>query len=139
MIAIVRIAGRVGIRQEIAETLDRLRLRRKFVCAVYEEKPEIIGMVKKVKDFVAYGKIDEEFMARLLAARGKKKDGKSISEEEAKKIAKEFFAGKKLEELGVKPFFRLHPPRGGIDSKHHYPKGVLGKHDNIKELIERML
>ena len=49
-------------------------------------------------------------------------------------------AGKKPEEIGIKPFFRLHPARGGIKSKLHYPKGVLGNHkENINKLIERML
>ena len=48
--------------------------------------------------------------------------------------------GKKYDELGIKPFFRLHPPRGGIRSKVHYPEGVLGNHkEKINELVERML
>ena len=48
----------------------------------------------------------------------------------------------KYEEVNVKPFFRLHPPRKGIESKKHFGvgKGVLGNHkDKINKLIERML
>ena len=55
-------------------------------------------------------------------------------------MAKDILAGKKPEDLGLKPFFGLHPARGGIDSKYHYPKGVLGDHgENINKLIMKML
>ena len=61
----------------------------------------------------------------------------------AEKIISEIFDGKlekRLSDFGIKPFFRLHPPRGGIKSKLHFPKGVLGDHgDKINLLIERML
>ena len=36
--------------------------------------------------------------------------------------------------------FHLNPPKGGIKSKMHFPKGVLGNNkDKINELIERMI
>ena len=50
--------------------------------------------------------------------------------------------GKTPEHLGLKPFFRLHSPRGGINSKAHFPvrKGVLGDNkEKINELVKRML
>ena len=45
---------------------------------------------------------------------------------------------KGLEELGLKPFFRLHPPRGGIESKKHFGvgKGVLGDNKKLSSKIE---
>jgi large subunit ribosomal protein L30 len=118
-IVVIRISGMIGIRKDIAETLDRLRLRRKYACVVVESTPENLGMIKKVRDFVAFGEINSETEKELVSKRGKKDaEGK------------------------IKPFFRLHPPRGGIDSKKHFgvAKGVLG--DNGKEinnLIIRML
>jgi large subunit ribosomal protein L30 len=40
----------------------------------------------------------------------------------------------------IKPFFRLHPPRGGINSKEKFPKGSLGDNqEKINELVRRML
>jgi large subunit ribosomal protein L30 len=119
-IAVIRIKGMVKVKQPIVETLYRLKLRRKYVCVLIDEKnKELMGMVKKVRDFVAYGPISAEMEKKLIEARGKKDA-----------------------EGQVKPFFRLHPPRGGIDSKVHYPKGkgVLGDNkDDINKLIERML
>lgn len=120
MIAIIRIKGQVGLKKEIVETLHRLRLRRKFSCIVFEKPNEIqLGMIKKVRDFVAYGEISEEVYKELVKKRGiKDKEGK------------------------LKPFFRLHPPRKGIESKKHFGvgKGVLGDNkEKINELVLRML
>ncbi len=115
MIAVIRISGQVGLRSEIKETLKRLKLKKKYTCVVFENPTEIQkGMVKKVKDFVAYGEINKETYEKLKKERGKR---------------------------GTK-FFRLHPPRGGIDSKKHFgvKKGVLGNNkEKINDLIERML
>lgn len=115
MIAIIRIHGEVKIRKVIVETLNRLNLKRKYTCIVLEKPTEIeLGMIEKVKDFVAFGEIDKETYKKLVDARGQQ---------------------------GTK-FFRLHPPRGGIDSKKHFGvgKGVLGNHKKeIDKLLLRML
>jgi large subunit ribosomal protein L30 len=117
MICIIRIKGSVGLRKDIVETLDRLRVKRKYSCVVIKPTKEKLGMVKKVRDFVAFGEISEETYKKLKEKRGKK-DSK----------------GK------LKPFFRLHPPRKGIKSKEHFPKGVLGDNGKkINDLVERML
>ncbi len=119
MIAIIRIHGMVKMNKKIEETLYRLRLRKKYACVVFQNPTEEqIGMIKKVRNFVAYGEIDEATYKELVEKRGKKDDGK------------------------LKPFFRLHPPRGGIDSKKHFGvgKGVLGDNGKkINDLIRRML
>ena len=117
-IAVMRIKGQVGIKRPVKETLSRLRLRKKYVCVVFESpSKEILGMVKKMKDFVAFGEISEETYKMLVEKRGKK-DGE-----------------------GIKAFFRLHPPRGGIESKKHFGvgKGVLGDNKKMDELVRRML
>ena len=142
MIVVIRIGGLVKVKREVAETLDRLRLRRKYSCVIIDEKNnEIMSMVKKVRDFIGYGEIDQVTLAKLIKARGKRTDKKEISETEAENIAKEIMTGKKLKDTELKPFFRLHPAKGGFKStKLHYPKGVLGSHGkDIVKLLERML
>ena len=112
MIAIIRIKGKVGLKKEISETLNRLKLRKKYSCVVIEPTKENMGMVKKVRNQVAFGEISDEMYKKLVEKRKTK----------------------------IKNFFRLHPPRGGIKTKVHFPKGVLGDHkEKINELIERML
>jgi len=115
MIAVIRITGKVGLNKEVKETLQRLNLKRKYTCAVFEKPNEAqLGMIKKMRDFVAFGEINEETFGKLKEARGQK---------------------------GTK-FFRLHPPRGGIASKKHFGvgKGILGDNkEKINDLIVRML
>jgi len=143
MKALIRITGFVGMNSKVEETMSRLRLRKKYVCVIIDEnKSETAGMLDKVKNFVAFGDIDEKTLTELVKARGKKIGNAKakVSEADASKIAKEILAGKNIEKLGIKPFFRLHPARGGINTKLHYPRGVIGNHeDKIKELILRML
>jgi large subunit ribosomal protein L30 len=122
MLAVIRIKGQVGLDKDINETLDRLRLRRKYVCVVFENPtPVELGMINKAKNFVAFGKINKETYEELKKKRGLKDPNKKGQ---------------------LKPFFRLHPPRGGIESKKHFGigKGVLGDNkEKINDLILRML
>ncbi len=114
-IAVIRIKGMVDIGKIVAETFNRLKLRKKYSCVVLENpNKEQIGMIEKVRNFAAYGNINEETYKKLNEKR----------------------------KTRIKNFFRLHPPRGGIDSKLHFGKkrGVLGDNgEKINELIERML
>ncbi len=114
-IAVIRIHGCVRLRSGIVETFDRLRLRKKYSCVVLDGTPEQMGMIKKVRDFVAYGEISDDTYKQLNEKRKTK----------------------------IKNFFRLHPPRKGIDSKKHFgetSKAVLGdNHEKINDLILRML
>ena len=138
MICIIRIRGRVGLKKEINETLNRLRLMKKYTCVVLEGKKEQLGMIKKVKDFIAFGEINNKTLEKLVGLRGQPIDkNKKV---DPKKVVEELKKGKKYNELNLKPFFRLHPPRKGIKSKLHFPKGVLGDNkEKINDLIERML
>ena len=140
MIAVIRITGDVKIREEIRGTLFRLRLRKKYTCVlINEEDKNQKGMLKKVYDFVAFGEIDKQTLVRLIEKRAQIIEKKNKINPE--KTAEEILKGKKLEDLGIKPYFRLHPPRGGLKSaKLKFPKGVLGNHkDKINKLIEKML
>jgi len=149
MIAAIRISGLIKVeKKKVEETMQRLRLKRKYTCVILDEKPETLGMIRIVKNLIAYGKIDEKTLTLLLKHRGKKIGNvkAKLTEAEAAKVAKEVMAGKKLESLGIVPFFGLHPARGGIYTKLHFPKGVLGHNrdkktneEKINELIERML
>ena len=114
-LAVIRIKGQVGLRKDIIETLYRLKIRKKYACIVLEKPTGVeLGMLKKVRDFVAYGEISDEMHKKLNEKRKSK----------------------------IKNFFRLHPPRKGIDSKKHFGvnKGVLGDNGkDINKLLERML
>ncbi|VVB83183.1 50S ribosomal protein L30 [uncultured archaeon] len=132
MICIIRISGDVKIREDTRETFRRLGLTRKYSCIVLDKPtPVELGMIKEIKDFIAFGELDAETYKKLVEARGKKfKEKKNV------KFKKE-----------MRMVFRLHPPRGGINTKQHYSlengnvkRLVLGNHGKkINELLEKML
>jgi len=117
MICLIRIRGQIGIERSAKETMHRLRIRKKYSCVVIKNPtPVEMGMIAKIKNFIAWGEITEADYKKLVDARGIKVEGK------------------------LKPFFRLHPPRGGAETRLHYPKGILGDNGkDIIKLLERML
>jgi len=150
MYAIVRIRGGVRTRPEIKDTLDMLHINRVNHCAVVKEDPHYKGMIQKVKDYVAWGQIDDDTLAILLERRGRLAGNRRITEEfikektsfgSIKEFAQAVNSGSaSFKDIGLKPVFRLHPARKGLKStKKTVPQGgVLGFHDSIKDLITKM-
>lgn len=139
LLVVIRIAGEVKKKPEVRETLDRMRLRRKYSCILVKSHDKnMMGMIEKVKHHVAYGTVERDVLEKLIKHRGQGIDNKKFN---AGDVANEVINGKILSELGLKPFFRLHPPRGGIDSKIQFANGgVLGNNkEEINKLVERML
>jgi large subunit ribosomal protein L30 len=149
---VLRIRGRVDVRYDISETLNRLNLPRKFHATIIPDDEVYKGMLYKVKDYIAYGPADPETVKELLLKRGRLKGNKAITEEMIKdltgmdldELAKELSAGSlKLKDIkGLKPVFRLNPPRGGFKGsikKHIKVGGELGYREDISALIKRML
>lgn len=146
LIAIIKIRSSIEKNEKIKNTFDRLRLRKKHVCVLFPKKPEIVGMVNKVKDFVAYGEIDKETLKELIEKRGRLKGNENVKLDKLDKdfIDKLYENKVRLEDVGIKPFFRLHPPRKGFPrkgiKKAFKEGGALGYWGkNINDLIRRML
>ena len=141
MIAIIRIRGLVGLDRDVKETFNRINLNKKYSCTVFVEPTrEQLGMIKKLRNFIAFGEITKDAFEKLIETRAQLID--KTKKIEAKKIIEELEKGKRYNELNLKPLFRLHPPRKGIESKKHFGvgKGVLGNHGKeINKLLERML
>lgn len=124
-LAVIRIRGLVGLKKTIKDTLEMLRLYRKNYCVILENKPETLGMIKKVKDYVTYGEVDEQTLKLLdekKAEKTKDKEGKETT----------------------KKFFRLNPPKKGFGRKgikaSYSVGGTLGyRGEKINELIKRMV
>jgi len=153
--AIIRLRGIPDTPYDIEYTLRLLRLVRKHHCVLYPDKPSIKGMLHKVKDWVTWGEIDRDTLVLLLRKRGRVVGGKPLTDEFVKQrlglssieeLADKLLAGEleyhKLERYGVKPVFRLHPPRGGFKSikKPFGAGGDLGyRGPAINELLRRMI
>lgn len=154
---LVRLRGTVHITGKIRDTLEMLRLNRPMHAVVIPKTEAYVGMVNKVKDYVAFGDIDTPTVAALIRGRGRLMGDKEITDafvNEATKgkyatidaIAKAIAEGKAtMKDLGddAKPVFRLHPPQGGFpgSTKHHFTvKGELGyRGKEINKLVMRMI
>ncbi|MDE1833420.1 MAG: uL30 family ribosomal protein [Candidatus Micrarchaeota archaeon] len=131
VIAVVRIRGRVNVRHDITETLNRLHLKRVSNCAIIKVTESYDGMLQKCNDYVAFGEINEEILAKLL------------EKSDIKATPKEILAGKAdMKEINEHMPFRLHPPRHGYKSTKlaFNQGGNLGyMGEEINGLIKRMV
>lgn len=154
--AIIRLRGTIGTPYEIEHTLRLLRLVRKFHCVIYPATPDIEGMLNIVKDWVTWGEVDLQTLIELLKKRGRITGSKPLTDEYIRErlgfdsietLAQAIFEGKilfhKLSKLGIKPVFRLHPPKKGFRGRIKKPfkdGGELGyRGSNINDLLMRMM
>ena len=140
-IAIVRVRGNVRKEKYVVDTLDMLRLYTKNYCVVVENTPQMMGMIKMVKDFVTYGEIDDNTFNDLISKRGDEYEGRIADSKGLIDYKRRYFEhnGKKY-----KKNFRLNPPVGGYGrqgtKKAFKLGGALGYRKNkINDLIKRMI
>lgn len=130
----------VEIPNTIQEALFRLRIRKKYTAVLVKDTEENQKMLKKIRSYVAYGTIDAKTLQELIVKRALPVPGKTKKDIKVDKVIEQIES--KGTSPDIKPYFRLHPPIGGIDSKIHFPvkHGVLGDNgDKINELVRRML
>ncbi len=152
MYAIVQVRGVVNTRRDIKDTLKMLRLHHINHCVLVPDTPEYLGMIRKVKDFVAYGEVDVETVETILRTRGRVEGNRPLTDEYVREnstypgisdFARALASGEaRLSDIpGVKPVLRLHPPRKGYRTiKRTYPQGgALGYYGKeINELLYKM-
>jgi large subunit ribosomal protein L30 len=152
MYFVVQVRGVVNARKEIKDTLKMLRLHHVNHCVILPETPAYMGMIRKVKDYVAYGQADAGVLATLLTNRGRLSADGKLTDEYVKEnsdfadiasFAEAVCAGEaKLTDIpDLKPVLRLHPPRKGYKSiKRTYQQGgALGNYGSeINGLLYRM-
>ena len=157
--AIIRLRGTVGVPYDVEYTLRLLRLVRKYHCSLYPATREIEGMLRVFKDWATWGEIEYPVLVELLRKRGRVVGGKPLTdtfikeklgkhgintvEDLAKAILENTVLFHKLDEYGIKPVFRLHPPKKGFKGSIKRPYqdgGELGYRGSaINELLLRMI
>lgn len=152
MYVVVQVRGVVNTRREIKDTLKMLRLHHINHCVVLPETPAYLGMIRKVKDFVAYGEVEEETLGTILQTRGRLSGNVRLTDEYVKEnsrfeniddFARALCRGEAaLHDIpGLKPVLRLHPPRKGHKSikRPFRHGGALGYHGSeINQLLIKM-
>ncbi len=151
-LAVVRIRGTVNVRKDVEDTLRMLNLERNCHATLIDDRPSFLGMLRKTQNVVTWGEVSKETIALLLRKRGRIVGNRKLTDEYVKKIgydsidalAEAIYNLKvKLKDLpGVKPVFRLHPPRKGYKGtvkKSFSAGGETGyRGEAINDLIRRM-
>ena len=123
-IAVIRVRGRIRLSKATADTLDMLGLYKNNYGVIINNNPSNMGMIKKVKDYITWGVLDEDTKKILISKTEKTKDKKGNEK--------------------LKKFVRLNPPKKGYGRKGIKKPfslgGALGdRKEKINALIQRML
>lgn len=149
LVLVIRVRGAPHMNYKIDDTLKMLRLHKVNHAQIYLSNKTVDGMLKKAKDYIAYGEINQTVLLQLLKKRGLLKGNKPLTNEHVKLmceniddiegLTKALIDGKiKYKDIkNIKPIFRLHPPRGGYRGtiKKAYKSGgtlgYVGKYINV--------
>lgn len=150
----IRVRGRVRVRPQIEDTLGKLQLVRLHHAKLLKLTPSLIGMITKAKDYITWGEVESDLIELLLSKRGRLSGNRRLTDDYVKKnssyssisaFAKALASGKaSLADVeGLKPIFRLTPPKKGYNGKKYLAVGMGGitgyRGADIKSLATRMV
>jgi len=150
---VIRIKGSVKARKDHLDTLKMLNLSRANWATIVPKTPSYEGMLRKVEHMITWGepnlKTIKTFLRRVeimgdgtLDDEYARKLGFESLEDLARKLYNAEVTLSSLKEKGVKPYARLHPPKGGFKKtikKHFSMGGEYGyRGEKINELFVRM-
>ncbi len=72
MIVVVRMRGEIGLKKDMLDTFKILGMKKIFSVKLVENEPQLVGMIKKVNNFVAWGEASEETVKALEGRRSLK-------------------------------------------------------------------
>ncbi|HUK29285.1 MAG TPA: 50S ribosomal protein L30 [Candidatus Acidoferrales bacterium] len=152
----LRLKGSFGTPIYLVKALETLRLDRRFNAVLLENKTNVLGMLRNVKDYVTWGELKTPEIAKLLKERGELQGGATVTDDTVKRtfgedsvnsLADGLTKGRiNLDSLwakGLRPVFRLRPPSGGFERSIKRPYGSRGelgaRGTELSELLERMI
>ncbi len=153
MRAVVQLRGEVNQSHDVRDTLAMLNLHRVNHATFIPDTDTYRGMVTKVNDWVAHGEPSDDTVSLLLTRRAEPTDGAADIDDawvgdntdydDIDALAAALSDDETtLQDQGLSPTLRLHPPRRGHDGIKHPTKegGQLGHHptDTIDDLLEAM-
>lgn len=149
----IRLRSGINVKPDTKETLRLLRLNKVNHCVLVPSDKVHNGMLLKVKDYITWGEVKPEILARLILTRGRLVGDHPIDNNYIKKNTEHDSLVKFATDVAnekvpytsvknVKPLFRLHPPLQGHEGiKHSFRAGgALGyRGDHINDMIIKML
>lgn len=149
---VIRIRGTINVSKREEDTLRMLRVDRNNYATIIDDRSDYKGMLQKAKDWITWGEPTVETVKAILEKRGKAPGDKKLTQEYITELGFESFdeLAEKLVNCelsinqleGIKPFFRMHPPKKGFRKsvkRQFNNKGELGyRGEKINELAMRM-
>ena len=150
---IIRLRGTQNLNPKTKDTLEYLRLNRVNHAVVLPQNDTTKGMLQVAKDYVTWGEVDAGTLAKVIQARGRLVGDKPITEaylasktpyKSFQALAEAIVTGKfQYKQVpDVKPLFRLHPARQGLEGIKRSVQngGALGyRGKDINGLLGRMI
>lgn len=148
----IRLDGSPTVRHPEELTMNALRMKSKFSAVLLQDNPSVRGMLRRIKDHVTWAEAKKEDIATLLSNRAMTTEGLGVTSDFLKKnaglagleeVVSSLYSGKltlaKLWKMGIAPYFRLHPPRGGFPKSSKRPFTDSGELGFRKEGLHRLL
>ncbi|MBR84777.1 MAG: 50S ribosomal protein L30 [Euryarchaeota archaeon] len=152
---VIRVRSDRGVKPKIRDTMSMLNLTRVNHAVLIPDTPAYVGMLHKAKDYITWGEVDADTIATLISERGRLVGDKPVTDASVKTgsdystikaVSKAIASGEAGtgDIDGMKPVFRLHPPRGpkgwGGIKRSFTVGGALGfRGEAITELAGRMM
>ena len=148
---VVRMRGTVNVPYWANTTLQSLNLVKKFRATIVPESDEYSGMLDRIRQLVAWCRVDNETVKDLLDKKGRKTASQPLKKTDLPKeydsldnlaydIADDAVIFSRLN--GIQPWFALNPPRGGFKKsiKKQVPQnGMLGENKLLIDLVKKMM
>jgi large subunit ribosomal protein L30 len=152
LILVVNVHGSINSSAPVRRALAELKVIRKFTATVVPDDPATLGMLRRCKDYVSWSPVDADFLGSLLKERGMVSAERPLDQATLKSIGYKGYddlARKMVEQglrlssfKGIKPFFRLAPPKGGFKRsmrRQFTEGGMLGSNPKLQETVKRMV
>ena len=152
---VIRVRSDRGVKPKIRDTMSMLNLTKVNHAVLVPDTPAYAGMLQKAKDYVTWGEVGADTISDLISQSGRMivdklitnaviKSGSEFSTINA--LSKAIASGDARTNAveGMKPVFRLHPPRGakgwGGIKRSFSTGGALGfRGEAISDLVGRMI
>lgn len=149
---VVRMKGQINVPHWAKNTLNLLKLEKKFRATIIPAKDNTNGMLDAVKHYVSWQEANLDITKELLNKKGRKSGYKKITDEDIAKLgfktiddlATSISEGKvSMNKIKpIKPWFALSPPKHGFKRstrKTYGEGGVLGQNKELAELVRSMM
>lgn len=149
---VVRMRGQINVPHWAKNTLNLLKLDKKFRATIIPAKENTDGMLNAVKHYVSWQEANTDIVKELLSKKARKAGYKKITDEDVTKLgfksidelATSLSEGKiSMNKIGpIKPWFALSPPKHGFrrSTRRTYGEGgILGQNKELAELVRSMI